>query len=94
MSVIDKEIKNQILTLIQQQEKVKISWVASIVRLTEEEILEIASKLNLKVEGEYLIIAPQNKEVINKKKRLTKEEYDQLNPKPAPTFCEAKKAKN
>jgi len=93
MNIIDKDIENQILSLVQQQEKVKISWIARIVLLSEEEIVELASKLNLKVEGEYLITL-QNIVTVNKKKKLTKEEYDQLNPKPAPTFCEAKKAKN
>jgi len=86
-----KDVEQKILTLVQQKKKARISWVASIVLLTEGEVTEIASSLKIKIEGEYLI-APQTKEV-DSKKSLTKEEYDQLNPKPAPTFCEAQGSK-
>lgn len=84
-----EEIEKQVLSLVQQQKKVKINWIASIVILTEKEIVGLASRLNIEVDGEYLI-APKNKDGEDKKKSLTKEEYDRLYPKPAPTFCDAK----
>ncbi len=84
-----EEIEKQVLSLVQQQNKVKINWIASIVLLTEDEIVDLASRLHIEIEGEYLI-TPKNKKGEAKKKTLTKEEYDQLYPKPAPTFCDAK----
>lgn len=92
MTTITKETEKQVLSLVQQQKKVKINWIASIVLLTEKEVAEIASELNIEVDGEYLI-ASMTKEAETKKKTLTKEKYDQLYPKPAPTFCEAKTSK-
>ena len=89
MNIITKEIEEQVLSLVQQQKKVKINWIASIVLLTEKDIIELAFKLDIEVDGEYLI-APKVKEGGPKKKNLTKEEYDKLYPKPAPTFCDAK----
>jgi len=89
MNIITEEIEEQVLSLVQQQKKVKINWIASIVLLTEKDVIELASKLKIEVDGEYLI-APEIKEAETKKKNLTKEEYDTLYPKPAPTFCDAK----
>ncbi|MHA1556097.1 MAG: hypothetical protein ACTSPM_04100 [Candidatus Heimdallarchaeota archaeon] len=89
MNIITEEIEEQVLSLVQQQKKVKINWIASVVLLTEKDVIELASKLEIEVDGEYLI-APKTKEDEAKKKNLTKEEYDRLYPKPAPTFCDAK----
>ena len=89
MGIITDEVKKQVLTLVQQQKKTKIKWISSIVFLTEEQLIELAPTLELSIDGDYLV-APQKLLDKNKHKNLTKEEYDKLNPKPAPTFCDAK----
>jgi len=93
MSIITEQIKDQVLTLVQQQKKAKIKWIARIVLLTEEQLIDLAPKLDLKIDGEYLVASKKMIEEA-KSKNLSKEEYDQLNPKPAPTFCEAKASRN
>ncbi|MBN1329730.1 MAG: hypothetical protein JXA54_09680 [Candidatus Heimdallarchaeota archaeon] len=92
MTHISIGIQLQILTLVQQSKKATITCVASITHLSEDEVIDIALNLPLKIEGKYLM-AIQSEDMIDKKKVMTKEEYDTLNPKPAPTFCEAKRSK-
>ena len=84
----DKDLKQQILALVENQKKTKIQWLATIVSVSEDEIIELASDLNFIIKDEY-VINPSSK---SKPKDLSKEEYEKLNPKPAPTFCEAKKS--
>ena len=87
MSNSEGDLKQLILALVENQKKTKIQWLATIVSVTEEEIIKIAPELELLIENEF-VINPHSK---SKPKDLSKVEYDNLNPKPAPTFCEAKK---
>jgi len=84
----EKDLKQQILVLVQNKNRTKIQWLATIVSVSENEIIDLVSDLDLIIEGEF-VINPQSK---SKPKNLSKQEYDELNPKPAPSFCEAKKS--
>jgi len=81
----EADLKERILALVENQKRTKIQWLATIVSVSEEEIIKIALELNLLVENEF-VINPQSKS-----KDLSKAEYDELNQKPAPSFCEARK---
>ena len=86
----ETELENKIMILVQQKGKAKISWLAAIVQLPEDEIRRCAIKLKLVIKDEYLISLEEN---TLRSKDLSPEEYEKLYPKPAPTFCEAKKSK-
>ena len=85
------DLTNQLIKIVNQKTKVKIPWLAVIFQLTEEEIKELAIKNNLEIEDEYLVSFESD---ANSSKDLSSEEYEKLYPKPAPTFCEAKRSKN
>ena len=87
MSNFEDDLKQRILALVENQKRTKIQWLATIVSVTEEEIIKIVSELDLLIEEEF-VINPHSK---SQSKELSIAEYDRLNPKPAPTFCEAKK---
>jgi len=88
MSNSEDDLKQRILALVENQKKTKIQWLATIISVSEEEIIKIAPELELIIENEF-IINPHSK---SKPKDLSIAEYDRLNPKPAPSFCEAKKS--
>jgi hypothetical protein len=84
-SISEDDLKERILALVENQKRTKIQWLATIISITEEEIIELASELDLIIKDEF-VINPQSKPM-----DLSKAEYDELNQKPAPTFCEAMK---
>ncbi len=88
MSNSEDDLKQRILALVENQKRTKIQWLATIVLVTEEEIIKIAPEIDLVIENEF-VINPHSK---SKPKDLSIAEYDELNPKPAPSFCEAKKS--
>ena len=87
MSNSENDLKQRILALVENQKKTKIQWLATIISISEEEIIKIVSELDLLIEEEF-VINPHSK---SQSKELSIAEYDRLNPKPAPSFCEAKK---
>lgn len=87
MNSSEDDSKQRILALVENQNKTKIQWLATIISVSEEDIIRFAIELDLLIEDEF-VINPHSK---SKPKELSKAEYDRLNPKPAPTFCEAKK---
>ncbi|MHA1740024.1 MAG: hypothetical protein ACTSXA_13640 [Candidatus Heimdallarchaeota archaeon] len=88
MSISGVDLKQRILALVENQKRTKIQWLATIVSVSEEEIIKIAPELDLLIENEFVI----NPQIKDEPKDLSKAEYDRLNPKPAPSFCEAKKS--
>lgn len=81
----DSDLRERILALVENQKRTKIQWLATIVSVTEDEIIALAPELDLVIEDDF-VINPQSKT-----KELSKAEYDELNQKPAPSFCEARK---
>jgi len=58
-----EKIKNEVLTLINQQKKAKINWIASILQISEDNVLSIAKDLGLIIEGDFVIAAAESAKI-------------------------------
>ncbi|NHJ05520.1 MAG: hypothetical protein EAX90_11900 [Candidatus Heimdallarchaeota archaeon] len=58
-----EKTKNEVLTLINQQKKAKINWIASIVQISEDNVRSIAKDLGLIIEGDFVIAAAESAKI-------------------------------